>query len=548
MLFNVPQQARTTLSHLRFMVLAPFVALVLIWWAFIPSAWQLAIELQHAQPRLAKDLRKSTWPVDTIALLFSLSLSPIWEKEFLVPSMALNTANAFDIACLLDRNDTLDEVPQNKKQKIATGLLMDKLHKQDFAGPLSGRASRALGPISRYRVADILLHMKLVSRASRPGLLVGFLHILCNGLCTAQRFHTEEHDHTCRVGCPNEPDSLTHYIECPRLYDIFVSFRRHATILPQRNHLLHDLVTRLFLQSLQYGIVVLGFLDAFVYAHHKHRHGSENPGNFGDCMKGRIRFMTTISPTYAHAYQATCLAQHFPGVPHHSFRLPKPKSRYPYLPNDRSITRARGNDYRGWAIYTDGGTRVVDGETLAGWCVISRSLHGRVDVMFGPVVTTEAHLAFSGGRTLSNNTAEMTAMIEALSFLGLHGPVARDEQSCIYDDSLHAAGICLGTIQARTHLQLALACQQSMIFAQRKLRLTMQHVYVHSGNLGNDCADHAAALVTLGFTSNHNVATRWIHHSFDASACFDGCNNITEILERLQRIRTDTASLSQNRS
>ena len=31
---------------------------------------------------------------------------------------------------------------------------------------------------------------------------------------------------------------------------------------------------------------------------------------------------------------------------------------------------------------------------------------------------------------------------------------------------------------------------------------------VHSGNLGNDCADHAAALGTLGFTSSHNVTTR----------------------------------------
>ena len=157
---------------------------------------------------------------------------------------------------------------------------------------------------------------------------------------------------------------------------------------------------------------------------------------------------------------------------------------------------------------------------FAGWGVISRSLHGRIDVMFGPVVTTEAHLAFSGARTYSNNTAEMTAMIEALSFLGPHGPVARDEQSCIYYDSLHAAGICLGTIQARTHVQLALACQRSMVSAQRKLWLTMQHVYGHSGNLGNEYADHAAALGTSGLTSNHNVATRWIHHNFDASACF----------------------------
>ena len=118
----------------------------------------------------------------------------------------------------------LTKFHKHKKQKIATGLFLDKLHKQDFAGPISLRASKALGQISRYRAADILLHMKIVSRASRPGLLVGFSRILCNGLCIAQRFHTEEHDHTCGVGCPNEPDSLTHYNECPRMNNIVVSF------------------------------------------------------------------------------------------------------------------------------------------------------------------------------------------------------------------------------------------------------------------------------------------------------------------------------------
>ena len=64
------------------------------------------------------------------------ALSPAWEHEFLFPSMAFNTANAFDINSRLDRNDTLDDVPQ-KKQKAATGLLLDKLHEQDFAGPLA---------------------------------------------------------------------------------------------------------------------------------------------------------------------------------------------------------------------------------------------------------------------------------------------------------------------------------------------------------------------------------------------------------------------------
>ena len=115
--------------------------------------------------------------------------------------------------------------------------------------------------------------------------------------------------------------------------------------------------------------------------------------------------MTAITLAYAHAYQPTCLTAHMPAVPHQNFRLPQLKARYPYLPNDRSLTRERGNDYCGWAIYTDGGTRVVDGETLAGWCVISRSPHGRIDVMFGLVVTTESHLAFSCARAHSNNTA-----------------------------------------------------------------------------------------------------------------------------------------------
>ena len=123
--------------------------------------------------------------------------------------MAFHTASVFDTICRLDRNDTLVDVPQNNKQEAAAGLLLDELHERDFAGPLACRASKVLGPISRHRVADILPHMQIVSRASRPGLLVGFLRILCNGLCNARRFHAAENDHTCRVGCPDEPDSLS---------------------------------------------------------------------------------------------------------------------------------------------------------------------------------------------------------------------------------------------------------------------------------------------------------------------------------------------------
>ena len=68
--------------------------------------------------------------------------------------------------------------------------------------------------------------------------------------------------------------------------------------------------------------------------------------------------------------------------------------------------------------------------------------------MFGPVITTEAHLAFAGARTHSNNTAEISAMVEALFFLRPHGPVARDAKSCIFYDSKLAAGICFGHVHS----------------------------------------------------------------------------------------------------
>ena len=46
--------------------------------------------------------------------------------------------------------------PQDKKQKAATALLRDELQKQDFAKPVSLRVSRILGPVSRFRIAQIL--------------------------------------------------------------------------------------------------------------------------------------------------------------------------------------------------------------------------------------------------------------------------------------------------------------------------------------------------------------------------------------------------------
>ena len=121
--------------------------------------------------------------------------------------------------------------------------------------------------------------------------------------------------------------TLSHItMSVPGCSTYFISFWGHATVLPHRKYLLHDLITRVFLRSLQHGIVVMGFLDAFVSSNHQHRRIIENPWNFGDCMKRRIRFMTAITPAYAHAYQATCLARHMPAVPAPKFPPTKAQS------------------------------------------------------------------------------------------------------------------------------------------------------------------------------------------------------------------------------
>ena len=116
--------------------------------------------------------------------------------------------------------------------------------------------------------------------------------------------------------------------------------------------------------------------------------------NFRIAWEGRIRLMTTIAPAYAHAYQAICLARRPLDIhPYHRWRHYSMLGRHrPFTPMEKLF-------------------------------------------MFGPVKTTETHLAYGGTRLHINNTAELSSTIEALSFLGPSGPVARGSQACIFFDS-----------------------------------------------------------------------------------------------------------------
>ena len=90
----------------------------------------------------------------------------------------------------LDRNGKLDDSPQDMKQKAATTLLSDELHRHDYAGP-------------RHSASHETCVACFSSWAYR------WFPVLCNGLCTAQRFHAEDYEQMHCVGWRDEPYTLT---------------------------------------------------------------------------------------------------------------------------------------------------------------------------------------------------------------------------------------------------------------------------------------------------------------------------------------------------
>ena len=103
-------------------------------------------------------------------------------ESFPWPSAPWRRTN-LDAAWILLEKLIVFSMARNKK--AATALLRDELQMQDFAKPVFLRASRILGPVSRFRNAP-----DSAPDESCVHVLVA-LGILCNGLCTAQRFHLE---------------------------------------------------------------------------------------------------------------------------------------------------------------------------------------------------------------------------------------------------------------------------------------------------------------------------------------------------------------------
>ena len=172
--------------------------------------------------------------------------------------------------------------------------------------------------------------------------------------------------------------------------------------------------------------------------------------------------MTTITPIYAHPSQSFCLTVSPIAITTRNFAYLRPKPIIRIFPT-LGPQRAKKVTISMVGLFTlvEELVPLMVRPYLAGWGVAARSADGRIFifVMFGSVITTEAHLAHAGTRT-TPTTPLNSSLVEALSFLGPHGLAVRGSHSCIFYDSKHAAGFCLGTVQSRANVTLGLACQR----------------------------------------------------------------------------------------
>ena len=151
------------------------------------SLW---MELLHVRPRLDKALRKSQaarWQNcapyfrsffclgDRIPCTFPWPVAP---RTLLILFVAWTVMSSL----MKPRRIRNNNLPLDcSVTSFMSRMLLD-------LSPFGPRKFRDQSVVIELR--NIVHHMKLVSRASRPGLTVGVLRILCNGVRTAQRFFT----------------------------------------------------------------------------------------------------------------------------------------------------------------------------------------------------------------------------------------------------------------------------------------------------------------------------------------------------------------------
>ena len=318
----------------------------------------------------------------------------------------------------------------------------------------------------------------------------------------------DDYDRFCRSGCAPHPDCLRHYNECPCLAtiisncwwlaDIPTCLRLilfNTDVLSLSSTLFSSIGPFRYLCELTTTIVLTGTILGF----------------FIDCMQGRIRSMTPshrVTPMHCSVYVLVA-AREITWFTMFGLLLPRPNTgtwptflqRHAWWATsseDGPIHRWR-NPYKRWCRICRMASRRPLTPVVK--CLDQSSLLKHTQPFRGHVsTTTTPHQPFWHRRGTPLPLAA--------------GPVPRDSRGCIFFGSQHAADVCFGSVQRRTNVWLAGTSQQIILQAQLRTSHTLRHVCCHGGNVGNGCADDAAALGALEIVSNHTMATSSVRHLY----------------------------------
>ena len=145
-------------------------------------------------------------------------------------------------------------------------------------------------------------------------------------------------------------------------------------------------------------------------------------------------------------------------------------------------------------IYTDGsgksGSKKSTRRTPAGWGFLALGTHLTYEAS-GAVITDQTSTHWAGAEIGSNNTAELTAILEAAVWAyHAHPPVTNVD---IRYDSTYAAQLATGEWLPTSNtllVDMVLAAVQQL---QTKATVTFTHVKSHQGEIWNERADQLAA-------------------------------------------------------
>lgn len=165
----------------------------------------------------------------------------------------------------------------------------------------------------------------------------------------------------------------------------------------------------------------------------------------------------------------------------------------------------------GWAIYTDGSGPVNNSE-WAGWGAAIWSHPVSCPLanyeLFGPVPLEQWDPRWLGAEAATNNTAEVTAIAEALLWLEQEAPGPKEAPVSLWFDSTYAQEAITGQTTPKENIALITTAREiwSRVSAIRKFEWCK--VKAHSGNHGNDYADKLAAAGATGKQTTHS--SRWV--------------------------------------